>query len=449
MRRGDSSYFIISLPLLVLTALCCMWLFLNDKYMLACIALFIALVLFISCIRLFYSARRKTTFMFNALENNDFTFRFQEDFHSNSDRLFNSTLNRIKDILAKAKVDAEEREKYYELIMNCVDTAIIVIDTMGRVYQTNNEALRLMGVPTLTHVSQLRVLGQNVVNSLQQSCPGDRFQLSFNNERGTVTLAIAVSSMRLTNKDLRIIAANDINSSLDEKEIESWSRLIRVLTHEIMNSITPITSLSDTLIKINEGGNEQISQGLEVIGSTSRSLIAFVDSYRRLTRIPTPQKHPFYVKPFLERQMQLVLGANGENVTYSLTIADEELLLYGDEDLLGQVVINLLKNGMQAAIAHAQLPNPTAEADTLVSREARITVNAYTNPAQEILIEISDNGGGIPAEIVQNMFVPFFTTKENGSGIGLSLSRQIMRLHNATLQLTSNTPTRTTFTLCF
>ncbi len=452
MKRGDSTYFIMCLPLLVVASGYCGWLFHQERFLSGCLLLLLVLVLLISCIRLFYSARKKTSFMFNALENNDFTFRFQEDFRSNADRMFNSTLNRIKDILAKAKIDAVEREKYYELIMNCVDTAIVVIDPMGRVYQTNNEALRLLGVPTLTHISQLRVLGQNVVDTLQQSAPGDRCQLSFNNERGTVTLAIAVSSMKLSDKDLRIIAANDINSSLDEKEIESWSRLIRVLTHEIMNSITPITSLSDTLLKINEGasGNEQISQGLEVIGSTSRSLIAFVDSYRRLTRIPTPQKHPFYLKPFLERQMKLVLGDNGAQIHYSLTMSDDELLLYGDEDLLGQVVINLIKNGMQAAVTHAGLPGPdSAAAGAPENTSATLSVHAYTNASQEILVEISDNGGGIPPEIVQNMFVPFFTTKDGGSGIGLSLSRQIMRLHNATLQLTCNTPTRTTFTLCF
>lgn len=116
---------------------------------------------------------------------------------------------------------------------------------------------------------------------------------------------ISVSSFVAGDRTLRIIAANDINSSLDEKEIESWSRLIRVLTHEIMNSITPITSLSETLIIINEGGNEEITQGLEVIRTTAKSLISFVDAYRRLTRIPMPEKHPFYIKPFLERQIRL------------------------------------------------------------------------------------------------------------------------------------------------
>lgn len=482
MKRNDTSTIILLLIGLIGVTGGCVWCASKALYVWAGVG--VPVIIFISShlLRTFRSAQKKTAFMFNALENNDFTFRFQEDLGNSSDMMLNASLNRIKDILSKAKTDAAEREKYYELVINCVDTAIIVIDQQGRIFQTNKEALRLMGLTTLTHINQLAVVDKGLVDALSNAQPGDRFQLSFSNERGMVSLAVSVSALRSRGTWLRIIAANDINNTLDEKEIESWSRLIRVLTHEIMNSITPITSLSDTLIALNEGGDEQISEGLEVIRSTSRSLISFVESYRRLTRIPTPQKHPFYLKGFLERIMKLVVGQDS-HIHSQLTMSDPELLLYADEDLIGQVIINLLKNGYQAAMARwdelggTVLGEGTAaksgvtgttmgeavvgEAGAAVAETAWttagartgtgpwISVSAYINETQEILIEISDNGGGIPPEIVANMFIPFFTTKSSGSGIGLSLSRQIMRLHNATLQLTCNTPTRTTFTLCF
>lgn len=161
-----------------------------------------------------------------------------------------------------------------------------------------------------------------------------------------------------------------------------------------------------------------------------------------------PEKHPFYIKPFLERQIRLGIraldGSVNQLVRTSVSIDNPELLLYGDEDLLGQVVSNLIKNALQA-IEHTLAGNRHTVEDYV----PLVSLHAYTNEAQEILIEVSDNAGGIPQEIVQNMFVPFFTTKENGSGIGLSLSRQIMRLHKASLKLTSNTTAKTTFTLCF
>ncbi|MDD4827151.1 MAG: ATP-binding protein [Bacteroidales bacterium] len=448
MKRGETTSFIITVILLAVVSGVLTWLLFIGQYVFVFLAGFVLIMLFSFAFKLFLSARRKTAFMFNALENNDFTFRFREDFRNNSDRMLNASLNRIKDILGKAKIDAIEREKYYELIMNCVDTAIIVLDERGMVYQTNNHALHLLGLSTFTHVDQLRVIDRELVDAFRDAQPGSRFQQSFTNERGTVTLVISVSSFVAGDRTLRIIAANDINSSLDEKEIESWSRLIRVLTHEIMNSITPITSLSETLININEGGNEEITQGLEVIRTTAKSLISFVDAYRRLTRIPMPEKHPFYIKPFLERQIRLGIraldGSVNQLVRTSVSIDNPELLLYGDEDLLGQVVSNLIKNALQA-IEHTLAGNRHTVEDYV----PLLSLHAYTNEAQEILIEVSDNAGGIPQEIVQNMFVPFFTTKENGSGIGLSLSRQIMRLHKASLKLTSNTTAKTTFTLCF
>lgn len=239
--------------------------------------------------KLYKRNAQKVAFMFDAIDNADYAFKYATEGRFSNDKLVNKSLNRITKILFQAKADAVQKEKYYELIMNSITTGIIVIDDNGYIYQTNNEALRLLGLAVFTHTKQLRRIDENLEGLILNIKPGEKQQTSFNNERGTVHLSIRVSEMTLKDKHVRIIAINDINSELDEKEIDSWIRLTRVLTHEIMNSITPVTSLSETLLSIHGDANKDIRDGLEVISTTGKSLISFVESYRKFTHIPTPQ----------------------------------------------------------------------------------------------------------------------------------------------------------------
>ena len=232
---------------------------------------------------------QKVAFMFDAIDNSDYAFRYATRGRSSNDKLVSESLNRITQILFQAKADAAQKEKYYELIMNCVNTGIIVLDDNGVIYQTNNEALRLLGLAVFTNVRQLARIDENLKTVIQNIQPGDKHQISFTNERGNVHLSIRVSEMTLQDKHVRILAINDINSELDDKEIDSWIRLTRVLTHEIMNSVTPITSLSDTLLSLHQNADDEIRNGLEVISTTGKSLISFVESYRKFTHIPTPR----------------------------------------------------------------------------------------------------------------------------------------------------------------
>ena len=228
---------------------------------------------------------QKVAFMFDAIDNSDYAFRYATRGRSSNDKLVSESLNRITQILFQAKADAAQKEKYYELIMNCVNTGIIVLDDNGVIYQTNNEALRLLGLAVFTNVQQLARIDENLKAVIQNIQPGDKHQISFANERGNVHLSIRVSEMTLQDKHVRILAINDINSELDDKEIDSWIRLTRVLTHEIMNSVTPITSLSDTLLSLHQNADDEIRNGLEVISTTGKSLISFVESYRKFTHI--------------------------------------------------------------------------------------------------------------------------------------------------------------------
>ncbi len=370
----------------------------------------------------------KAMFLFDAIDNNDYTFRFPEDIAIADDAAYNKILNRTKEILGNAKRDTREREKYYELIMNTVRTGIIVVSDSGGVYQVNGEALRIFSLPVFTHISQTHPIDPAIAQVMKSIEPGEKRGLTFHNEKGEVAVSLTASAVTLKGKPMKLIAISDIDNELAEKELESWMRLIRVLTHEIMNSLAPITSLSNTLIRLNKDG--EIAQGLETINTTSKNLISFVESYRKFTNIPVPDKNPFLLLPIMERA--IALQGTGHGVGISLSVEPEDTLLYADESQITQVAINLIKNAVQAV---AGRENPWIE------------ISSRIDEAENIVIEISNNGGAIPAEIAENIFTPFFTTKEDGSGIGLSLSRQIMRLHGGSLRLTSNTDSRVTFTL--
>lgn len=386
---------------------------------------------------LYHRSAQKVAFMFDAIDNSDYAFKYATQGRSSNDKLVSESLNRITQILFQAKAEAIQKEKYYELIMNCVNTGIIVIDDTGNIFQTNNEALRLLGLTIFTHVKQLGRIDENLEKLISGIQPGNKHQISFANERGTVHLSVRVSEMTLQEKHVRILALNDINSELDDKEIDSWIRLTRVLTHEIMNSVTPITSLSDTLLSIHGDVDEEIRSGLEVISSTGKSLIAFVESYRKFTHIPTPQPSLFYVNRFIERMVQLAHHHNHfPNVEIRVDVQPADLIIYADENLITQVVLNLLKNAMQAI--------GSEQPDGLIE------IKAFCNAEEAVLVEVSNNGPLIPPEEAEHIFIPFFTTKEGGSGVGLSISRQIMRLSGGSIALkTGPNVKRTTFVLTF
>ena len=380
---------------------------------------------------------RKVLFMLDAIENNDNAIHFSETEDTSDARLVNRALNRVAHILYNVKSETAQQEKYYELILDCVNTGILVLNDSGAVYQKNSEALRLLGLNVFTHVSQLDRVDTRLTAVLANCRPGDKLQVPFSNERGTVNLSIRVSNITVRQEHLRILALNDINNELDEKEIDSWIRLTRVLTHEIMNAVTPITSLSDTLLGLTEeqASKEEIKNGLQTISSTGKGLLAFVESYRKFTRIPTPEPSLIYVKSFVERMVELARHQYPDvQVTFHTDITPDDLILYADENLISQVATNLLKNAIQAI---------EGEKD----KEGHIHIRAYCNEAEAVLIEISNNGPAIPQDIAEHIFIPFFTTKEGGSGIGLSISRQIMRLSGGNLSLLPGK--ETTFVLKF
>lgn len=366
---------------------------------------------------------RKLMFMFSSIENGDYSFKFTEHASRRNDTLVNASLNRIRDLLAKARDETIEQEKYFQLILESVTTGIVIVNERGNVMQTNREAIRLLGIEPFTHIAQLARIDERFPALMRDIEAGESRQLECSDERGSVTFSVHASSIVRRGERLKILALTDIENELSDREIESWTRLIRVLTHEIMNSINPITSISDSLVeRVKDEDDGLIRQGLETISRTAKGLISFVESYRKFTRLPAPQPTLFYVREFMESLRSLALATIPEGarrVEIRLSVEPNDLILYADRGLVSQVAINLLKNAIEA---------------TLDTADPQIDFTATIDSREQVILTVANNGPSIPPEVAEHIFIPFFTTKTGGSGVGLSLSRQIMRLHGGTLK---------------
>ncbi len=393
----------------------------DYKLIIIIVLLLVAVVGYIRLYRHYRRNIKKVTFLFDAIDNGDFSFNFPTEKGFKEDKILHKSLNRIKLFLQHTREEQMEREKYYEQILNAVDTGILVVDSHDNILQHNQAALRLLDTDVLTHMNQVK-------GKLKDE-----------------HLAKHETQAMLKDKHVRIIALSDVSHELSNQEVDSWIKLIRVLTHEIMNTITPVTSLSETLLtRVTE--DKDLKQGLETIHKTGTELLAFVNNYRRFTHVPQPQPTLFYVEPFLERMALLC------NHEVEIEVSPKDLLTYADESLLSHVVTNLLKNAVEAFNGQEKLSAErnkqdgneqgrnkqecrSADLQSAASKKAFIHLQAYANAQESIIIDVSNNAGLIPEDVASHIFIPFFTTKPEGSGIGLSLSRQIMRVSGGSLSL--------------
>lgn len=424
INQGPTYKLLVLLLLLVGLTIACYSLYLKHDFILLGIVGAFDILVLASIIRYNSQNARKLVFMFNSIENGDYSFKFTESTQRrDSNQQVNQALNRIKALLTKARDETIDQEKYYQIILESVNTGIVIINERGHVMQTNHETTRLLGLENFTHISQLTAIDERFPDLMRTIQPGESRQLTYNTERGVLTLSVHASEIFKRGEALKILTLTDIENELSDREIESWIRLIRVLTHEIMNSVNPITSISDSLVqRIDSGDDTNVKKGLEAISQTAKSLISFVESYRKFTRLPAPKQSLFYLKEFMENMRSIALATvppDSKPVEIELSIVPDDLILYADQNQISQVVINLLKNAIEAS---------------LQSERPRITFCAIVDNRERIIMTVEDNGPGIPADVADHIFVPFFTTKTGGSGVGLSLSRQIMRLHGGTLK---------------
>ena len=372
-------------------------------------------------------------FLSEAVAGGDFSFTFPEGDPRRTDHVMAESLNRIRDMLSRARQETIDKERYYAQILENVRTGIVAYDEQGFVIQTNSAAASLFGLPVLTHIRQLDRVSDGLADLLLVAAAGDTRTLTLHDGDSIRQLSLQVSQSRIRDRNIRILVVNDIHNELDNKEIESWVSLTRVLTHEIMNSVSPITSLSESLRTLVPDTSSELYKGLDVIHSTGKGIEGFVESYRQFTHIPTPAPTLFYVRELVERAVQLVQSVpENARIDFRWSVEPEDMLLHADENLIGRVLNNLLKNAVEAIGEGSG---------------GWVEVRAFLNGREDVVIEVSDSGGPIPPEVEERIFIPFFTTKADGSGIGLSISRQIMRLSGGTLTL--RTKPATTFVMTF
>ena len=358
-------------------------------------------------------SRRKISYMLDALEDNEVNFRFKEK--GVLDARFNRTLNRMKRIFEKEKLQMLEQEKYFGLMLDKVATGIMVVDNPdGHVAYSNTAALQILGVSSLVNLRQLSRISQELCDVFTMAARGRDGRLNFTNDMSSRTIAVKSSTAVIGGREMHIIVFNDISSEQNEIETESWTKLIRVLIHEIMNTVTPVVSLSDSLVRYSdELPREELRDGLTTIAASSKGLLKFVESYRNLMHVPEPVRKVVWLKDIMSRVTQLVEARLGESTALGYTELNDDIILY-----------------VQAGAS-------------------RISVTASIGEDGCTTVDVANDGTPVPEDRREEIFVPFFTTKSDGSGIGLSLSRQIMRMHGGSLSLTRSDSRETVFTLIF
>lgn len=357
----------------------------------------------------------------------------------------------ITDILERFRIfrgQQEEELKHLKALIEHVPVPLMSIKSDGTVDIHNNGARRLFGTVHVTKVGDLTQFGAEFRKKVMTLEPGERHLVSFKADGMEQTLTIASTQINSAGKIEKLISMQDIQSELDVAQLKAWQDLVRVLTHEIMNSITPVSSLAKTstglvedVIEKAKGQDELIEDLIDVrdavdtVARRSDSLMSFVESYRRLTRLPPPNKKMLKIHKVFEDAIRIAtVGWQDKNIIIGQDVATKNLEIFADQEMLEQMLINLLKNAEQAL-------------DKI--KDAKVTLRADINKRGHIVIKIADNGPGISPEIAAKIFVPFYTTKRDGSGVGLALTRQVMIAHGGSVNLSETDGGGATFHLTF
>jgi len=394
-------------------------------------SLFLESLLIWELFRFLTRTNRQISFFIQAIKNDDTTLRFPVKTGNSIINDLHFSLNELNKVLQETKLKSQIRERYFSEIIKNIGTGIIVFNAKGFVSEANPAVLELTGLQHITHLSQLDRVDSTFREELEKPGNSKKRVITLRKPGELVQLITRSSTITLKDEKVQLVTLQDIRGELERKELDSWVKLIRVLSHEIMNSLAPVTSIAQSLHDLWKGKAATSNQmpdkediestigGLEVIGERGVGLIRFVQSYRLLTKVPVPDIKNVSIQSLFERLSILVSPFKAEfGVAISFNTPKTDFQALVDEHMILQVLINLTKNAAEAA---AQTP------DALIAIEAR------QKPNHETEITISDNGPGVPEEIADQIFVPFFTTKTNGTGIGLSHSRQIMRAHGGSI----------------
>lgn len=390
------------------------------------------------------SNRRILRFL-EALQDNESTVFFPEDSKNKTQRDLHAAFNGVNERIAAVKQESRRQEYFYLALLEHIPDGIISWDSSGRIRIVNKATSRLLGCGPLRHISQVEPYIPDLDRLVKETQAAGSVLLKVRTTEHIRQLSVSYKRIVQKEEVISILTLKDIGRELGEKESESWERLTHVLTHEIMNSIAPIASLAGTLLSYYEIGGEPCRQeevtdqmigrtirGLQTVKSQSQNLIRFTDSYRQLSYLQPPTLRWFMLNPLLEN-LYLLLQADRpqRNLRLETSFSPSLIRMQADKELLSQVLLNLIKNAMQALEE---------------THGGTIRVTAIQTE-RSLRIDITDNGPGIAKALMEDIFVPFFTTKPNGNGIGLSLSQQIIRMHGGELQVTSEPFAETCFTI--
>lgn len=437
---------VVRVLLMTLTVVIATYFLFNKQYIAGGIGVIIMMFQTAGLINYVNQTNRKIAYFFDAIKNEDFTLRFPEKLSTKSLDELNHSLNMLNTMIQDIHIKKQAQEQYYQEILRQADIGIFTINSKGHILYANPTVQELLNYRPLNHVKQLNQVDKDLYALFADLKPFDNIIFKLGNERGKKELSLKCTPITIEEQKLLLVVAHDIHKELDEKETDSWVKLIRVLTHEIMNTITPITSISESILNyfkkdsnleipthFSEQQIKNTAKGLQVIKEQGSDLMSFVQSYRTFLSIPEPDRELVPAKGLLEK-ITLLLHEQKEDssITINNQIEPIGLEFYIDQKQLTQVLLNLGKNAKQSLEG---------------IDDGYIDFTAGINAMNKKYIQVTDNGAGIPENLIDEIFVPFFTTKNTGTGIGLSLSKQIMRLHGGSINVSSNKTTQ--FTLTF
>ena len=425
--------------LVMLSTAIAAWMVASQRYFYA-IPATVALIAALSAVNSQYRKfNQNIIFLLDALDNGDYSFHFSETKLSRREKELNMVMNRIREILVNAREEVMENEKFLSIIVETVPVGMMIMDEHGVIRTVNRTVLQWFGLMSLTHVNQLGRINESYPDMFVGLRPGDSSQLTIANEREELHISLRITEIAFKQGIMKLISFSNIGSELESKEMESWIRLIRVMTHEIMNSIAPITSLSDTMLGIlrpeSTNGNSLKNttvEAFETIHATAQGLLTFVESYRKFSAIPQPVIKPFQARKLVVQAVNLHAQQAAEKNINVRLVSSEDFNLYADNNLMMQVLVNILKNAIEAT-----------------DENGEIQISFTQQHSGKAVIDIANTGQPIPQDILPLIFIPFFTTKEKGSGIGLSVSRYIMRLHGGNLLHSVSPDGMTAFSIVF
>lgn len=424
-----------------------MYMITRPNMLFAAILTFVIIIIQLSEIFRFVSqTNRKLTRFLESVKYSDFISGFTSDHKlGKSFKDLNIAFNEVLEAFRKARSEKEEHWQYLNSVVQQVRTGILSYDTEGNVQLMNTNAKRFMGITSIKNIKELIQLNPKLYHAINSVEAGKSELYKSSND---LYLTIQSTELRIRGIDVKLVTLQNIQPELQKQELEAWQNLTRVLRHEIMNSITPISSLTSTLREIldhdmvkknshyelKDEGAQDLKEGLSTIENRSKGLIKFIDAYREYTSLPKPKMSTVRLKDLIEKVAQLMkTELKKTSIDFQYEYSSEYLTIQADVEMIEQVLINLLKNAIEAL---AETHDPKLR---LIGRHDENAVK----------IEVTDNGPGIIKEALEHIFVPFYTTKRTGSGIGLSLSRQIMQMHNGSLSVESEPDVKTVFTLKF